>query len=166
MTFSVYFNAKKETETKVHLGVVVFEGFEKFPPIDAVIDAKHDATFYDYETEALLLALEVIGEEEYDEVILYNQNKLVFDWITKTTHENSLRDSNYHKVREQLKGLAEQDISVSYKVIKGDKNEAKKYLTDKIKSIGQSSTDLTALFSKSKKEKDSKVIKINHRKVR
>jgi len=155
MGFSIYFGAKKDTEGKVHLAVIVYEGMTSFPPIEEKIDDMPDATFYEHETAAMLLALEIIEDEGYDDVTLYNQNKLVFEWIQKFNHENELRDMYYKEVRKRMATLVEDETDIQYKVIKGKQNEAKRYLQKKQpkKKGNEGVVDLTSMFKKNLNKK-------------
>lgn len=156
MSFSVYFSSKKDDiEDKVHLAVVSYEGFSSFPPVDQEMDMIPEATFYEYETAALLSALEVIEDEGYDEVTLYNQNKLVFDWIKRFNHDNKVRQTLYTEVRKKMQSLADEGVVVKYQLVKGDKNEAKKHLKKYFKKKDKQQdgpVDLTALFKKKTKK--------------
>lgn len=155
MGFSVYFNAKREEDTLV-LAVVSFEGFYEFEPIIKEVEAKPSATFYEDDIEAMILALETIRDEEFDNVVLYNQHRLLFQWLSKQNHDNKLRNMYYKKIRELMQELVENGVSIGYKVVKGNKNEAKKVL-QKYTVTTEEVSDLTGLF------KADKVVSFNRK---
>lgn len=132
--FRVYFTSK-EVVDKLYLGVVILDNFVRLPEL--VKERRTiDGTFYEKEALAFKYALEDILEEGYDSVTLYNQNKLMFDWLMRTQpHENTMRDMIYEQIKELMYEIVEQGTEVNFEVIKGNKNEAKKYLDKYVKDV-------------------------------
>lgn len=133
MGFSIYFDVKKDMEGNHVLGVVVQEGYHQFPAMETKVEDHPDYTQYEPRIDALLYALDIIEEEGYDEVNLYHQEKLIFEWIGKE-HDNPIRAEKYKKVNEALERLTEDGITIEAFVIKGKDNKAKKHLNKKYKS--------------------------------
>lgn len=156
MGFAVYFNAKELNDT-LYTAVKVYEGLDEFPGIVEENDASDGATFYENELDAFLMALEVIKDEGFDEVVLYNQHRLLFQWLGKERHDNTLRNYYYKEIKKIMGELVNSGVNIGYKVIKGDKNEAKKYLKKYIDSETSGVNDLTSMF------KSSKVVKFNRK---
>jgi|SRR5699024_7655130 len=146
MGFDVHFFAKEEGE-KLFLAVQVIEGTTVYEPIIEERDAISGATFYENTLEAYLLALDIIEAEEFDDVVLINQNRLIFDWLRKKRHDNVLRDRYYKNIKGMMSQLVqENETTFGSKVVKGDKNEAKKALKDYMKTREVEVNDLTDLF--------------------
>jgi len=175
MTFSVYFTATKTNdESKVISSVQVFEELTKFEPVIVETERADGATFLDDELEAFLLAMEVVVGEEFDDVVLYNQNKLLFDWLMKMSHESVLREAYYVKIKGLMqKAYIENGTTIKSGVVKGKDNEAKTSLKKYMKNRGQDLQDLTSMFAgmemENKQEKKKKgtgrVINLNNRRL-
>src|SRR5699024_9940685 len=134
MGFDVHFHAKEEG-SKVILAVQIIEGTTLYEPIIKEKDVVSGATFYENELEAYLLALDIIEAEEFDEVVLCNQNRLLFDWLKKKGHDNILRDRYYKEIKRVMAELVQENgVTFGSKVVKGKDNEAKKAIKDYMKT--------------------------------
>src|SRR5699024_4228919 len=103
---------------------------------------------YENELEAYLLALAIIEAEEFDEVVLCNQNRLLFDWLKKKGHDNILRDRYYKEIKRVMAELVqEHGDRFGSKVVKGKDNESKKAIKDYMKVRNVAVNELTDLFS-------------------
>lgn len=144
MGFTVYFTSKEVGSTLL-LGVVAYEDFEMFPEI---IEERRtiNETHYENELLAFKRALEFILEEGFDDIELINQNKLIFDWLRRNSHENTLRDTLYKQIKTLFREIVGNGAKISYRVVKGNKNEAKRYL-DKYAEKIEITEDLTSLFT-------------------
>ena len=149
MGFAVYFSAKEESEQKVHLAVIVYEGMTSFPPIEKKIENRFGSSNYEHHIEAFLLALETVELEGYDDVTIFNQNKLIFDWIKQKEHTSEMRTAYYKEINNKIKELIEDGVEIICKVVPGGKNEAERYLKKKRKKKkSESSTfDMNELFN-------------------
>lgn len=147
MSFSVYFGSK-EVGSKLVLAVSVFEGIESFPEI-VEERTKINGTFYENEAMAFKMALENILTEGYEEVTLYNQNKLLFDWLGKKTHENKVRDAIYKEIKGLFQAIVDEGTKIGYQKVKGKENEAKVFLDSYAKGMDDE-IDLTVLFKRNK----------------
>lgn len=147
MNFSVYFSSK-EVSGKCVLCVKVLDGYEVLPEVVKEIK-RFNGTQYERELLAFKLALQTILDEEYDDVTLLNQNKLLFEWLVKgTKHSNNLRQTLYNQINELMNEIVDSQIKIGYKIVKGKDNLAKKYL-DKHTDVFNDSVDLTSKFGTS-----------------
>ena len=170
MSFNVYFDAKR-FNNKVYLGVQIYEQGSKFEPYVTDLEVLEGATFLEDQLEAFLLALEIVEEEEFDDVILMNQNKILFDWLFKNNHESVLRESYYTQIKGKMSNIATNFGKIGTKVIQGNKNEAKKEIKKSLKNQETEVQDFTDMFrmetEDKEKEQDKKgknnVVRINRR---
>lgn len=159
MSFNVYFHTKKVDDALI-LAVQIYEGMEKFEPQIKEINLVRDATFLDEGLESFLYALDIIEGEGFDDVVLNNQNGLFFKWLGYTSHESKMRESYYKKIKEQMTRIVENnETTIGYRVIKGDKNEAKKEIKKYEKSRVIEVNDITGLFKSDKVVQFKKNIK-------
>src|SRR5699024_353338 len=114
MSFNVYFDAKR-FNNKVYLGVQIYEQGSKFEPYVTDLEVLEGATFLEDQLEAFLLALEIVEEEEFDDVILMNQNKILFDWLFKNNHESVLRESYYTQIKGKMSNIRSEERRVGKK---------------------------------------------------
>lgn len=153
MSYAVHFKSK-EVGSKLVLGVSVWDGFEEMPFIAKERPAI-TGSFLEEEALAFKMALETILEEGYDDVMLYNQNKLIFDWLGRESHDNKMRDTIYKQIIELMYAIADEGIQISYTVIKGKDNEAQKQLKEYTKDMVEIK-NLTEMFKR--KEDNNNVI--------
>lgn len=171
MAFNVYFDVK-EFNGELAVCVQVFEQGTKFEPVIKRVNVPEGATFLDNALEGFLLALEVIESEEFDEVILMNQNKIIFDWLIQNNYGNSLREAYYTQIKGKMGNIATNIGKIGTRVVTGDKNFAKKELKKNLKHQVEDVTDFTNMFKQEttnedkeeeKEEKVNNVVRINRR---
>src|SRR5699024_6702507 len=166
MSFNVYFDAKR-FNNKVYLGVQIYEQGSKFEPYITDLEVLEGATFLEDQLEAFLVALEIVEEEELDDVILMNQNKILFDWLFKNNHESVLRESYYTQITEKMSNIATNFVKIGTKDIQHNKKEIKNSIKNQEKEV----QDFKDMFRKEtedkEKEQDKKgknnVVRINRR---
>lgn len=158
MGFDIYFHTKKVEDECLILGVQVYEDGVKYEPLIKEVDLVRGATFFEEELESFLLALDVIETEEFDDVVLHNQNGLLFKWLGNETHENQLRNEYYKNIKSKMTDIVtNNETSIGYKIIKGNKNEAKKEIVKYEKDRVSAVKDITDLF------KPNKVVPFNRK---
>src|SRR5699024_12868004 len=97
MSFNVYFDAKR-FNNKVYLGVQIYEQGSKFEAYITDLEVLEGATFLEDQLEAFLVELEIVEEEEFDDVILMNQNKIMFDWLFINNYYIDIGDTFFHTI--------------------------------------------------------------------
>ncbi|MCH4866791.1 hypothetical protein [Bacillus sp. 1006-3] len=159
--FAIYFDYK-DLGQNIMLGVIVYEDMDKIIQETKTIK-KSGKTNFDHTLEAWVYATELVKEEGFDDIKFLNQNKLIFDWLAKGNYTEE-RAVYYDQIKKNMMYMkADGANALEYEVIKGDKNEAKKYLKKAVttESHAIKGDFMDVLFSQAQ---DAKVVPIKKRK--